>query len=185
MAEMSDARIIERKEDYGNVFPVNHRMKIRKTLLTLFIAMSVMLTLAACSKNKDTVPTGEIAPKFSKIEQDEIPQTAQILELNNSLDFYTMSIQKDVSCVYFYAVGYDSNGKLIDKSVITTMPVGMETTTELVVNATFPDAPYPAYAVGFLKEDNTHEYYLLPYDRKTGVRTEMVAEKEDFFLIDN
>ena len=63
-------------------------------------------------------PTGDVSPVFTKINEFDIPETVQIVELNDSHEYYTMSIRQDVDCVYFYAVGYDSDGVLVDKSII-------------------------------------------------------------------
>lgn len=153
-------------------------MKKKRIVLPMLI-LSMMLLIPGCGKR---TAVGDMNPKFTSIKEDNIPETVQIVELNDSIDYYQMEIAKDAECVYFYSIGYDSNGKLADKSVITTMPVGMEASEKIVINATFPKASHPSYAVGFDMGDDGQEYYILEQDDKKGVKPIFVENKEDFFL---
>lgn len=142
------------------------------------IALSALIFIG-CGKSE---VTGIVNPQIEKVDEDSIDEALQIVELNNSMDYYLMEINANVSNVYFYSIGYDGNGRLIDKSVITTMPTGMEKSERVVLNSTFPKATNPSYAVGFLMEDNTQEFYILDYDKKGNLKSIFVENNEDFMI---
>lgn len=149
-----------------------------KKKLAFMIMVVTMLCLVGCGKKV----IGEVNPSFEKVTEDDISETTQIVELNNSIDYYNMNIAEDVSCVYFYSIGYDSLGNLVDKSVITTMPVGMETSETVAINGLIPNTDKPSYAIGFARNEKDNEYYLLQYDKKKGIVPVLVEEKESFFI---
>lgn len=153
---------------------------MKKNFFTMLLAMvCIVSTLTGCG-NKTA--SGTVNPVFTTIEEDAIDPEAQIVELNNSPNYYEMKISKGSVNVYFYSIGFDDEGTLIDKSVVTTMPTGVETEDKIVLNATFPDIENPAFAVGFLFEDNTQEYYTLKTDKRGNLKASFVENNEDFMI---
>lgn len=127
---------------------------------------------------------GSVRPKFKEVAEDSIKEDAQIVSLNESASYYKMSIHKDTENIYYYSIGYDDSGTLSDKTVIQTLPTGAKKERDIIINATFPEASHPSYAVGFILSDGTEEYYILDNDGKGGVRSEYVKDRDTFFVKD-
>lgn len=155
------------------------KKNIRKSMWMMLLLMAFGIFILACGEEK-----GGISPQLKKITEDDIKEDEQMTVLNESMDYYRMSIREDVSHVYYYSIGYDDKGNLVDKTVISTTPTGMKKDQTVVINGTFPKAAYPSYAIGFLKADGTDEYYILDYDEKGRISAAYVKERNTFFLPD-
>lgn len=157
-------------------------MKKLKNVICLMLIFVMMFSLGGCGEK---VPTGDVNPQLTKIEEDDIPEDVLILDLNNSIDYYELKIDKDVKTAYFYAIGFNDMDRLIDKSVITTLPVGMKKDTTVVINGTIPKVDKPNYAMGFELEDGTHEYYYIQHNKKGKLTTSLIEDVESFFISEN
>lgn len=157
-------------------------MKRLKSIVCFALVFTMIFALVGCGEK---VPTGDVKPQLTKIEENDIPEDVLILDLNNSIDYYELKIDKDVKTAYFYAIGFNDMDKLIDKSVITTLPVGMKKDTTVVINGTIPKVDKPNYAMGFELEDGTHEYYYIEHNKKGKLTTPLIEDVESFFISDN
>lgn len=159
--------------------------KNNKNIISVAAAVfAVCLFFAGCSGNKIENGKKDIYSSFHYVTEENLDKDMQIIELANSNDYYEMEAETDADNVYFYSIGYDSRGKLVDKSVISTMPTGISKGDKVAVNVTLPDTETPAYAVSFISSDKEEKYYILEYDEENHGKMTLVKNREDLMLED-
>lgn len=154
--------------------------KLVKKNIFLAILLIPALLLTACGKTGGVGGTNNTMVSISEVSRTDISEDTQIVELNSSKNYYELSFKEDTSCVYFYAIAYDKDGKLADKSIVTTLPVGITKDEVVAVNGTIPEGEYPSYAIGI--ESESGEQYITINQKDGKLVLEKVKDKADFLL---